>query len=150
MNTFIIILSGIVALQPKLLTTPIFSFLPKLKLHHVVLLSNSPDKNIFKHTIINNIYSIDYTPLGDINKKIGLQLLLGNKMKGRVRVVHLNRINQTTLIDDWYDETNLNILPRIDDPCINNIIMKWDTTFHLYANNCQHFARYFITEIEKL
>lgn len=150
MNQFLIILPSLVALQTKLFTTPICSFLPRLKLHHIVLLSKSSDKHIFNDNIINDIYILDYTPLKDININIGLQLLLGKKMKGCVRIVHLNTTNQSTLIDDWYNETKLNIFTGIDDQHIHNIIIQWDTTFQLYANNCQHFAKYVIQEIDKL
>jgi hypothetical protein len=147
---FILLLSSVVALQTKLFTTPIFSFMPKLKLHHIVLLSKSTDKNIFNNNIINDVYIIDYTPLEDINLKTGLKLFLGEKIKGRVRIVHMNKINKTTLIDDWYNETKFNTLNKLDDENINEIIRKWDTKFQFYGNNCQHFGKYMINEFDRL
>lgn len=147
---FILLLSSVVALQTKLFTTPIFSFMPKLKLHHIVLLSKSTDKNIFNNNIINDVYIIDYTPLEDINLKTGIKLFLGRKIKGHIRIVHMNKINKTTLIDDWYNETKFNNLNKFDDENINKIINKWDPTFQLYENNCQHFGKYLINEIDRL
>ena len=151
MNKFFILLfSSVVALQTKLFTTPIFSFMPKLKLHHIVLLSKSTDKNIFNNNIIDDVYIIDYTPLEDLNLKTGLKLFLGGKINGHVRIVHMNKINKTTLIDDWYNETKFNTLNKLDDENINEIIRKWDTTFQVYGNNCQHFGKYMINEIDRL
>ena len=147
---FIVLLSSVVALQTQIFTTPIFSFMPKLKLHHIVLLSKSTDKNIFNNKIIDDVYIIDYTPLEDMNLKTGLKLFLGEKIRGHVRIVHMNKINKTTLIDDWYNETKFNTLNKLDDENINEIIRKWDTKFQLYGNNCQHFGKYMINEIDRL
>ena len=146
---FILLLSGVVALQTQIFTTPIFSFMPKLKLHHIVLLSKSTDKNIFNNNIIDDVYIIDYTPLEDMNLKTGLKLFLGEKIKGHIRIVHMNKINKTTLIDDWYNQTKFNTLNKLDDENINEIISKWDTTFQLYGNNCQDFGKYLTNEIDR-
>ena len=71
-------------------------------------------------------------------------------MKGHVRIVHMNKINETTFMDDRCNETKFNILTKIGDQRMNNIIIKWDTTFQFYGNNCQHFATHCIKEIYKL
>ena len=148
MNLFFL-LTTVAALQTKIFTTPIFPFMSKLKLHHTVLLTKSEDKNILNNNIIDDVYIIDYTPTEDINLKLGLKLFLGKKSEGHVRVIHMNTINKTTLVDVWYNETKF-IKPTKLDENIHNIIMNWNTTFHFYKHNCQHFAKYFIKEIDKL
>ena len=151
MNTFIIIwLSTVPALQTTLFTTPVFSFIPNKKLHHIVLLSLGSEITHINSNIMNDIYIIDYTPSDDINFKIGWQLFLGQKIKGHIRIVHMDKINKATFIDDWYNETKFNILPHIDDQRIQTIIMNWDNTFQIHEHNCQHFAKYFIKEVTGL
>ena len=151
MTSFIsMLLSGVAVLHTTLVKTPVFSFLPNIKLHHIVILSLNTYTTHIHSNIINDIYIIDYTPQEDINFKTGLQLLLGRTIKGHIRIVHMNKINTSTIINDWYNETKLNILSHIDDQRINNIIMKWDSNFKFLSHNCQHFARYFIKEIDTL
>ena len=36
-----------------------------------------------------------------------------------------------------------------ENKIINKIIQNWDTTFHLYTHNCQHFGKYMIEKLKK-
>jgi len=148
---------SILSIQTKIFTTPIFSFLPKLKLHHIVLVSKNDDtnKNFFASidNIINDVYIIDYTPVENINFKNAVKLFLGGMIKGKIRIIHMNSVNKNTLIDEWYEKTKLDKLDKLDKlnklDKLDKIIENWNTDFNIYNHNCQHFGKYLIKELNQ-
>jgi hypothetical protein len=130
--------------------TAIFNFLPKLKQHHLVLLSKN-----------DGVYSIDFTPAEDrIRSKILLNLLFGRDVAGeiRLRFIENANINDNEKIMSIWDKHLTEIESRalsnsiyksIKDDQIKELVDKllsWkldkNQTMNLYVRNCQHFSRY--------
>ena len=138
------------SIQTRIYTTPIFSVLPYLRLHHIILVSKSNDKNIFNNPVINDVYILDYSPIENENVKIALKLFLGKKTKGFVRVIHMDEFKKRTFFEDWKNKTKFYKYDEgHENKIINKIIQNWDTTFHLYTHNCQHFGKYMIEKLKK-
>ena len=142
--------------------TPILSILPKLKLHHIVLLStNSSDGK----------YAIDFSPYYQSNKKTLLKLLFGFNVEAEIRIRYLSNylLNNNNLIDTWHnmnlkdpyksEELTNNILKNMCNKkkkyCrdydlqlfIKYIINNWESSMNLYTHNCQHFSNFVKKEL---
>lgn len=136
--------------QMRIMHTAIFNFLPKLKQHHLVLLSKN-----------DGVYSIDFTPAEDRSRsKILLNLLLGKDVTGEIRLRYIKNanINDDEKIMSIWDKPFTEIESRqlsnsiyklINDSEIKELVDKllvWEIknnqTMNLYMRNCQHFSRY--------
>jgi hypothetical protein len=98
----------------QIIKTPILGFWPYINQHDIVILDE---------------YAIDFTPL----KKQPWDLLLGKNVKGRVRLRHVTKL----------DNSESQIF--IKNNKIKKIVKKlfeWDPTMNLYTHNCQHFSSY--------
>ena len=142
--------------------TPILSILPKLKLHHIVLLSTNKT---------DGIYALDFSPYYQSDKKTLLKLLFGFNVKAELRIRYLsnyflknnNFINtcHNMNLKDPYESKELtnNIL---EDMCnkkkkycrdydlqlfIKYIINNWESSMNLYTHNCQHFSNFVKKEL---
>ena len=136
----------------EIIKSPIVSIFPKLKLHHIVLLSTNST---------NGVYAIDFSPHNQSDKKTLLKLLFGFNVKAEIRIRYL--LNNNNFIDTWHsmnlkdpyksEELTNNIL---EDMCnkkkycrdnslhffMKDIINNWPTSMNLYTHNCQHFSNF--------
>lgn len=137
-------------LQMRIMKTAIFNFLPKLKQHHLVLLSKNDD-----------VYSIDFTPVDQRDHpKSLLNLLFGKDVAGEIRLRCIKNINIyeeekiMTIWDNSLTEPESRALSistyySIKDEQIKEVVDKlisWKSdknqTMNLYVRNCQHFSGY--------
>ena len=131
------------------INTAISSFMPELKLHHVVVLSNDKD-----------IHTIDFSP---INQNIDnlCKLLLGINIPAQVRFRTISNIDKgiyinldNNIINEWIKMNNIDIYKsqELSNECYNNIndieiktflddFYLYDCNMNLYTNNCQHFSK---------
>jgi hypothetical protein len=141
----------------EIIKSPIVSIFPKLKLHHIVLLSTNSS---------NGVYAIDFSPYYQSDKKTLLKLLFGFNVKAEIRIRYLSNylLNNNNFIDTWHSmnlkdpykskELTNNIL---EDMCnkkkkycrdydlqlfIKDIINNWESSMNLYTHNCQHFSNF--------
>lgn len=140
-----------------LLKTSILSFMPMLKLHHIILLY---DKKY------DNIYTIDFSPINQTSPKILLKLLFNKNVNAEVRIrlvknVILNDTNK--IIEQW---SNINKIDYITSQEITNktynkiynneikdfiqfiinFYNKQGNYMNLYNNNCQTFSKFILTK----
>lgn len=150
----------------KIIYTPIaIPFLPYL--HPVILFKKSEDNllndnldntnnidNIDNINIIKNVYIIDYTPEEDLDFKNLIKILLGINTSGKIRLIYFENLNYNNIIEEWYNKTKKSdtnqVMKKLNDKEINNIINNFDKTFHLYKNNCINFKNYFLENIDSL
>jgi len=153
--------------QTKIVNTPIFYNIPKMKLHHIVLVTKNKDINKMK-----DIYIFDFSQRAKLNPFTILKIIVGCSVPSEIRIIHFPEINEITLIDDWYKKTNLpndfrKVLIKLNNENnmsirslfksyrsndnIDKIITEYNNKpFNLYTNNCQCFSRYFISNINKI
>ena len=103
--------------------TPIFHFLPQLKLHHIVLINQDKD-----------MLAIDFTPINQTQPKILLKLASGQNVPAEIRVRKIKEWD----IEEWskapsIDINAVSVLENLDKK-------KW-TKMNLYKHNCQHFSK---------
>lgn len=145
----------------QIIQSPVFDPLPKIKLHHIVLLSNNKS---------SGLYAIDFSPFYQNNKKTLLKLLFGYNVDAEIRIRYLSKYflhNTNKFIDKWYsmnpnDPTKSKIitnnildfmcLTKNSDDCniqyfIKEIISKWKSSMNLYNHNCQHFSNFVKKEL---
>jgi len=137
------------AFKMHVINTAILSFMPELKLHHVVVLSNDKD-----------IHTIDLSP---INQNIDnlCKLLLGINIPAQVRFRTISNIDKSidinldnNIINEWIKMNNIDIYKsqELSNECYNNIndieiktflddFNLYDCNMNLYTNNCQHFSK---------
>jgi hypothetical protein len=143
--------------------TPILSVFPKLKLHHIVLLSTNRT---------NGVYAIDFSPYYQSNKKTLLKLFFGFNVQAEIRIRYLSNYllnNNVDFIDNWHNmnpkdpykskELTNNILENMCNKkkkyCrdydlqlfIKDIINNWESSMNLYTHNCQHFSNFVKKEL---
>jgi hypothetical protein len=144
-----------------IIKTPILNTFPKLKLHHIVLLSTN-------HT--NGVYAIDFSPYYQSNKKTLLKLLFGFNVQAEIRVRYLSNymLSNNEFINKWHImnvkdpyksiELTNNILENNCNKkkyCRDNdlqlfmkyIINNWSSSMNLYTHNCQHFSNFIKKEL---
>jgi hypothetical protein len=148
----------------KVIHTSILNFVPQLKLHHVVVIPEADNKNI---------YIADFSPINQTNLYTLTKLIFGFSVPAEIRLRHINLskfnltlnnidniVNHKFLIDTWYNTTTPNyilsqkvtdqIFKKIKNKKIKNFIAhikKWNSSMNLYSHNCQHFSSF--VEIEK-
>ena len=83
----------------KIIKTPILSFIPQIKQHHVVIMQNEK----------NEVYAIDFTPTVEpISKRLFL-LFIAKNVKAEIRVRKLEKINieeNEKIIEEWKIQTS--------------------------------------------
>ena len=123
--------------------TPIFSFLPHLKLHDTILLSCNTDLYV---DIMHDVYIVDFSPTKEINYIDAIKLCLGLSVSGIVRIVYFDTLHKDNITEEWYRKKSDHCFIDPIIPCAKgvNFIREWNTTFHLYNNNCKHFSRSFL------
>ena len=154
--------------QTKIINTPIFYSLPKIKFHHIILATKNKELDKMK-----DVYIFDYSQQAKLNPFTILKLVIGCNVPSEIRVIHFPELNNKTLINDWYNKTSLphdlnKILIKLNNEnkqttCpfmslfkssdykindnIDKILKKFNKPFNLYTNNCQSFSKYFVSNI---
>jgi len=122
--------------QTRILYSGALNFLPRLKLHHIVLLSNMDEKKVF---------AIDFTPINQTSFVTLSKLLLGYNVPGEIRVVQLKDShfldNDEILFQKWIKNKDMVFSTNIK-------IDHWNNEMNLYTHNCQHFSKW-ITSVDK-
>lgn len=108
--------------QTKIVNTPIFFNIPKIKLHHMVLVTKNKDINKMK-----DVYIFDFSQRAKLNPFTILKLIVGCSVPSEIRIIHFPEINEKTLIDDWYKKTKLpndfrNVLKKFNNE--NNLSIR--------------------------
>lgn len=108
--------------QTKIVNTPIFYNIPKMKLHHIVLVTKNKDINKMK-----DVYIFDFSQRAKLNPFTILKLIVGCSVPSEIRVIHFPEINELTLNDDWYKKTKLpndfrNVLKKLNNE--NNLSIR--------------------------
>ena len=132
-----------------ILHSPIFAFLPNLKLHHSVLIKPNNE----------NGFIIDFSP---VNQTIYTmtKLLFLQSIPAEIRIRHIGSLekynNKKDIINHWHsvnskltayesklltDKTYENIKDEFIKEKMSKIV-KWDSRMNLYYHNCQHFSSF--------
>jgi len=145
----------------RILKTAILNFLPSVKLHHIILLSENPS---------HHVYTLDFTPINQTNITTLVKLLLGQNVHAEVRIRYIkmdngcdicsdnsNNIIDTAFVEKWDSINKLNEKMSkqlskntynnidIDNKQVHDIIESsflWYEYMNLYNHNCQHFSKY--------
>jgi hypothetical protein len=132
----------------RIIQSSILHFVPSIKLHHIVLLSDKPE---------NYVYTLDFTPINQTYPSTLLKMILAQNVPAEVRLRYIdsNIENNETIIQEWdnmnkvdhNDSTKLSkfVYNKIYDKQLKNIIngaFKWEPYMNLYKHNCQHFSHY--------
>jgi len=150
----------------RILKTAILNFLPTVKLHHIILLSENPN---------HHVYTLDFTPINQTNITTLVKLLFGQNVDAEVRLRYIktdhydknwittdyNAIDKTidaTFVKEWDSMNKLNekmskqltknTYKNINNKQLQHIIkssLTWDEHMNLYNHNCQHFSKYMYT-----
>lgn len=132
----------------RILQTSILHFIPSIRLHHIVLLSDKPE---------HHLYTLDFTPINQTQRATLLKMLVGMNVPAEIRLRYIitNIVNTDEIVEQWdnmnkvtpeisYQLTN-NFYNKIQNKQIKNIIHKsfnWQHYMNLYNHNCQHFSGY--------
>jgi hypothetical protein len=134
----------------RVIRTPIVNFLPQLKLHHLIVLSNNDE----------NVYTIDFTPICNRENLISIfNLIAGKNTKGQVRLMVIKNTgfyDTDKIIPIWEnicithsEEVSYQIHESIqnnDMKIITRILLNWkrdkNQELNLYFRNCIHFSNY--------
>ena len=132
----------------KILQTSILHFIPSIKLHHIVLLSDKPE---------HHLYTLDFTPINQTQRSTLFNMLLGRNVPAEIRVRYIitNMENTDEIIQQWDNMNKVTpeisfqltrtVYNTIENAEIKNIIHKsfnWQYYMNLYNHNCQHFSHY--------
>jgi len=132
----------------RIIHSSILHFVPSIKLHHIVLLTDKPK---------NYVYTLDFTPINQTYPSTLLKMILAQNVPGEVRLRYIdsNIENNETIIQEWHnmnkvghdDSSKLSksIHSKISNKQLQNIInvaFKWEPYMNLYKHNCQHFSHY--------
>lgn len=157
--------------QTKIVNTPIFRSIPNTNFHHIVLVSKNKELND------KGLYIFDFSQRAKMNPFNILKLILGCSVPSIIRIIHFPNVNETTIIDDWYNRTKIphdfrKTLKqlnneRVESSCpfslfslfessdyknddnLDKIITEYNKPFNLYTNNCRHFSKFFVSNINK-
>lgn len=118
-------------IQTRILYSSALHFLPELKLHHIVLFSNSTG---------NKVYAIDFTPINQTSFSTLSKLLFGYNVPAEIRMIHLDNSHfldtDDSLLDQWIQKSKNSVYIstiKVDD---------WNNEMNLYTHNCQHFSKW--------
>ena len=132
----------------RIIQSSALHFLPIIKLHHIVLLTDNPKKYV---------YTLDFTPINQTQSGTLLKLLFAQNVTGEVRLryIETNIENNDFIIQKWSDMNKIDehesfqltkkVYNKIYNKKIHNIVTTsflWLHYMNLYDHNCQHFSRY--------
>lgn len=132
----------------RIIQSSALHFLPVIKLHHIVLLSDNPDFYV---------YTLDFTPINQTHPKTLFNLLFAKNVPGeiRLRYIETNIENNDIIIEKWSNMNKVDeyasyklsksVYNKIYNKQIRNIVnasFVWLPYMNLYNHNCQHFGRY--------
>jgi hypothetical protein len=120
----------------------ILNFIPQLKLHDIVVLSNNCNVSLASDYVDSQILAIDFTPLNQSNPQTLFKLFIGKNVPAKIRICPMEK----WILKEWYYADEVEIDDRYIYLFENINKTKWEK-MNLYKNNCQHFARYFIEHI---
>jgi len=144
------VLVGDAIIHARILKTAIFKYIPAIKMHHVVIITNVPKTP-------QETYAIDFGYEGRM-KKSRLLLVLGQNIPSEIRIrklsTHHNSIDiDGALVHEWIQMTeDEKISKHTTDETFANIqnteikqfierFKNWnDGKMNLYSANCQHFS----------
>jgi hypothetical protein len=148
----------------KLINTPVYHFIPIIKLHSIAVLQNNvSEKN---HHNNQDIFLIDFSPIDDISSPdVIFKIIQGKPIRGKIRVLCFSQedsksiirensnkdlfLNNNKLMDNLdpiISNENLKKLKKID-PYIVTIINLWDPSFQIYKRNCRHFSKFLFDKL---
>jgi hypothetical protein len=122
--------------------------MPFIRLHHIVLLSDKPERYV---------YTIDFTPINQTHSATLMKLLFARNVPAEVRLRYIktNIENNEFIIQEWDTMNKVNefassqisksVYNKIYNKQIKNIItnsFQWLPYMNLYTHNCQHFSHY--------
>ena len=153
---FIAFLLQTLAIQYRIINTAVVNKVPNVKLHHIIVLSNSR----------KNIYILDFTPLNVRNNLTKIKLLFGFTIPADIRLCNIKNVDyndDTQIMEKWKDVTllddielqnnNQKIYKSIRDKqmkiIIKNAFQFWNKDMNMYNNNCQHFSHFVIHDIRQ-
>ena len=138
--------------QMRIIHSPIFNFLPDMKLHHIIVMEN---KDAMEHNE-KGVYTIDFTPIHQSHLKTQLRLLLSYNVPAEIRIRRLDGLlfNDTDkILSKWnsINENNEYQSDKLSTAIYNRIynfelktfialVKKWDKLMNMYTHNCQHFS----------
>jgi len=152
-------IASVLNYQFNLIGSPIFHFIPFVKLHHIIMVKKGKDgPNIINWPTdkFRDVYMIDYVPKDSIvDARVCLKLLMGKNITGEYRALHFKHLSRKNLIDEWHkrtltDTSYKRTLRRLGSKEICKILDGWSSPFNLYNHNCRHFSNYFIKNIENI
>lgn len=132
----------------RIIQSSILHFVPSIKLHHIVLLTDKPKYYV---------YTLDFTPINQTYTSTLLKMFLAQNVPAEVRLRYIesNIENNETIIQEWhnmnkvdYDDSSQlskSIYNKIYNKQLQNIIntaFNWEPYMNLYKHNCQHFSNY--------
>jgi len=136
----------------------ILNFIPHLKLHDIVVLSNLGESDFVQSQILasdfvqsqilasdfvqSQILAIDFTPLNQSNPNTIFKLFIGQSVPAKIRI----RPMKTWILKQWYSAPEIEINGDFKYLFENINKTKWEK-MNLYKNNCKHFAHHFIKQI---
>ena len=130
----------------KIIHTPIYEPLKLCIFHNIVFMKKTPFND--NHHEYDDVYAIDFSPVDDITDwRIALKLLFGKAIKGKIRLIYFDCIDEKLIQKDIMSTKPTISLETIReiDPDIYDKIINWKPTFQLYNSNCKHFSSYLCT-----
>jgi len=146
-------IASLINYEFTLIGSPIFHFIPFVKLHHIIMVKKQMGKSVDRFC---DVYIIDYVPKDSIvDAGVCLKLLMGKNITGEYRALHFKHLSKKNLIDEWHKRTLIDTsykktLRRLGSKEICKILDGWSSPFNLYTHNCRHFSNYFIKNIENI
>jgi len=132
----------------RIIQSSILHFIPSIKLHHIVLLSDDPKRYL---------YTLDFTPINQTQTSTLVKMLFAKNVPAeiRLRYIYTNMQNIDNIIQQWdymnqvNEESSMKLTNKfynnIKNKQIKNIIassFEWQPYMNLYNHNCQHFSHY--------
>jgi hypothetical protein len=126
----------------------IHRFIPFVKLHHTVLLSDKPN---------HHVYTLDFTPINQTQTSTLLKLFIGQNVPGEIRLRYIETSIENTkvILEKWDNINKVNeyvsekhsetVYNKIYNSEIRNIInntFEWTPYMNLYNHNCRHFSNF--------
>ena len=132
----------------RILQSSVLYFIPAIKLHHIVLLSDKPE---------HYLYTLDFTPINQTQRATLLKMLFARNVPAEIRLRYIitNMVNTDEIIEQWDNmnkvtpelssQLTTTVYNNIQNKEIKNIIdksLKWQPSMNVYNHNCQHFSHY--------
>lgn len=132
----------------RILYSSALHFAPEIKQHHIILLSDKPDIEV---------YTLDFTPINQTQTATLLKLLFAQNVPGEVRLryIQTNINNDETILRLWNEMNQVDevksyklsksVYNDVYNKRMKNIFTKafqWAPYMNLYTHNCQHFSHY--------